>query len=421
MTLSICVSRQWKITAIAAAVWCALPAICLAQSALTLQQAVDEALASRPSLKADAARIAVAEGERLQAGARANPEFQFQNENLRSGQSYSRDVDTMAIVTQPIDVFGRRSQRLAVADRAVALARNDHEVARVSLVVAVTTAYWEAREAQEVSRVLSASVTSFQQVVQYHEAQLRAGTVAEQDVLRVRLERERLSIAAGVAAIDAARKRWALLSTLGRSSTATVELTEPIEAALPSIPAVSDDEVLRASLEVGAAEAAVAEAEAAERLEVVNARPELDAVLGFKRTQLPDTTTGVNTMIAGLRISLPFVDRNRGNRAAAGAEVQRRQQLLNEARANVLGRYHAALEDFNLQRSLISEAANPLREHAVSLATIAQAAFRQGGTDLLRLLDADRARLDAEVEWVHAMADFQQSAATLKFAQGAIR
>ncbi len=421
MTLSNHVCPRWKIMAIWVAVFSTLPAICQGQSTLSLQQAVDEALASRSSLKADAARIAVAEGARAQAGARSNPEFQFQNENLRRGQSYGRDVDTIAIVTQPIDIFGRRSQRVAVADRTVALAESEHEFARVSLIIAVTATYWEAREAQEISRVLTSSVTNFQQVVQYHEAQLRAGTVAEQDVLRVRLEHERLGIVAGVAAIDAARKRWALLSTIGRSAPATVELTEPIDTLLPSVPPLSDADVVAANVEVRAARAAVAEAEAAERLAIVTARPELDGILGYKRTQLPDTTSGVNTMIAGFRISLPLVDRNLGNRAAAGAEVQRRQQMLLETRANVLGRYHAALEDVTLRRALIIETVRPLREHATNLAAIAQAAFRLGGTDLLRLLDADRARLDAEIAWVQAMTDFQQSAAALRFAQGVIR
>lgn len=67
-----------------------------AQEALSLQQAVDRALASRPSLKAEAERVSVAEGLRQQAAALPNPEFQFQNENLRPGQTYSRDVDALA-------------------------------------------------------------------------------------------------------------------------------------------------------------------------------------------------------------------------------------------------------------------------------------------------------------------------------------
>ena len=90
-----------------------------AQQALSLREAVDKALASRPSLKAEAERVGVAEGMRQQAGALPNPEFQFQNENLRPGQTYSRDVDTLAYVVQPLDVLGKRGRRVDAAQQTV--------------------------------------------------------------------------------------------------------------------------------------------------------------------------------------------------------------------------------------------------------------------------------------------------------------
>src|SRR5438445_9354345 len=89
----------------------ATPSVCLAQARLSLQDAVDTALQSRALLKAEAERVRVAQGRKHQAGLQPNPEFQFGNENLRPGQTYSRDVDTLAYVTWPIDVLGKRGQR----------------------------------------------------------------------------------------------------------------------------------------------------------------------------------------------------------------------------------------------------------------------------------------------------------------------
>src|SRR5438874_12324596 len=97
----------------------AAPAVCDAQSRLTLQEAVDTALRSRALLKAEAERVAAAEGRKRQAGLFPNPEFQFGNENLRPGQSYTRDVDTPAYVTWPLDGLGKRGQRLTVAQQMV--------------------------------------------------------------------------------------------------------------------------------------------------------------------------------------------------------------------------------------------------------------------------------------------------------------
>lgn len=103
---------------------------CRAQAPLSLQEAIDKALVARASLKAEAERVSIAEGVRRQAGLLPNPEFQFQNENLRPGQIYGRDVDTLAMINQPLDVLGKRRQRMALAGEGVLRAQAETELAR---------------------------------------------------------------------------------------------------------------------------------------------------------------------------------------------------------------------------------------------------------------------------------------------------
>src|SRR5437016_280214 len=100
---------------------------CWGQAKLSLEEAIIEALQSRASLKAESERISTAEGLRKQAGLMPNPEFQFQNENLRPGQTYGRDVDTLALINQPLDVLGKRKQRIALAVEGVGRARVEYE------------------------------------------------------------------------------------------------------------------------------------------------------------------------------------------------------------------------------------------------------------------------------------------------------
>src|SRR5690349_7040650 len=103
---------------------------CRAQSRLSLQDAIDKALASRASLKAEAEEVSAAQGLEKQAGLFANPMFQFENQNLRPGQTYSRDVDTYAYLTQPLDVLGKRKQRIASAQQEVNFTAAQYELAR---------------------------------------------------------------------------------------------------------------------------------------------------------------------------------------------------------------------------------------------------------------------------------------------------
>src|ERR1700722_1875416 len=144
---------------------------CWAQARLSLQEAVHRALQSRASLKAEAERWTVAEGLKKQAGLFPNPEFQFQNENLRPGQTYGRDVDTLAMINQPLDVLGKRRQRIALAGDGVSRTQAEYELTRWQIAQSVKLAYWAARGAQEVREVLKSTVENFQKIIDYHAAQ----------------------------------------------------------------------------------------------------------------------------------------------------------------------------------------------------------------------------------------------------------
>ena len=394
------------------------PWLCCGQTTLSLDEAVRQALESRPLIKAEAERITAAEALKAQARLRPNPEFQFQNENLRPGQTYGRDVDTLAIFSQPLDILGKRKQRIFTAAQAAGTAQAEYRLSRWQVTQGVKQAYWAARGAQAIHNVYLTMIGNFQKIIDYTAAQLSVGNIAEQDLLRVRLEGERLKISADLAAMDVNRARVELLRQMGRKDLSeTVTLTEPLSPGRP-VMQVSLDEVLAQRMDVRLARASLSQAEANARLQDVLARPDLNVIYGYKHTQLPDTLNGVNTAVAGLGITLPVADRNQGNRAAAAAEVRRQQQLLTEAQEQARADYTAALQDYDARRTEVTNTLTPLREHAASFVDIAAAAYREGGTGLLRLLDAERARLDADLSWTRGLIEYQLSIVRLEGAEG---
>ena len=393
---------------------------CWAQRQLSLAEAVGQALQSRASLKAENERVIAAEGLRRQAAAIPNPEFQFQNENLRPGQTYTRDVDTLAMINQPLDILGKRKGRIALADQAIARTEAEYGLARWQVVQRVKLAYWTALGSQEIQKVLQTTLSNFQKIVDYHAAQLSVGAIAEQDLLRVRLEAERLKISADLALIEVNRSRMQLLKEMGATDFPNLTLTESLAPSSDLVP-LGLEQVFAQRSEVKVARTALEQAEANARLQDVSARPDLNVTYGYKRTQLPDTTTGVNTAIIAVRITLPTTDKNQGNRIAAAAEVRRRCELLAAVQTDIRAEYEDALQEYQSRRFEFLDALQPLREHAASIASIAAAAYAEGGTDLLRLLDAERARLEAELAWTQGMVEYRQSIVKLEAAEGVDR
>jgi outer membrane protein TolC len=321
-------------------------------------------------------------------------------------------------LTQPLDILGKRKQRMAIADTEMRSSREGYELARRQVAQAVALTYWAARGAQERRDILKATADNFQSIVDYHSAQLSVGAISEQDFLRARLEYERLRIAANVAVVEAVRARVQLQREMGRMEFPELTLSEPLETERTLSPA-DNQRVLAQRSEVRVVAVELEKAQARARMEALAVRPDLSISAGLKRTQLPDTgPVGTNTVLAGAQITLPIFDRNQGNRAAADAEIIRQQQLLAAAQSGVLADYYQAMQEYQLRQGEVTETLRPLRQHANEIAEIAQVVYTQGGGDLLRLLDAQRARLDAELAWVQGMVEYQQSIANLEAAEG---
>jgi cobalt-zinc-cadmium efflux system outer membrane protein len=395
-----------------------LAPLATAQTKLGLRDAVNKALSSRPALRAEQERIAAAKGQEEQSHLLANPTFQFENQNLRPGQTYSRDVDTYAFFTQPLDILGKRGHRVDVASHESASAQADYDLLRRDIVDRVKRAYWAARGAQEIRDVMNATVSNFQGVVDYHNAKFSVGAISEQDLTRVRLESERLKIQASLAALDAVHARVALQQEIGQSNFPDIDLTEPFDSNLSPSPPLDLSQVLAQRVEIKSARADLEEARAKAHLQDAAARPDLTLLFGYKRTQLVESATADNTALAGMQVTVPLFDRNQGNRDAALAEVHRQEQLLAEAENDVRASYTGALAEYNLRRSEVQEALTPLREHSQAVSDIAQQAYQRGGLDLLRLLDAERAQLDGQVTWVQEMVQYQLSLVALQSAEG---
>jgi cobalt-zinc-cadmium efflux system outer membrane protein len=115
---------------------------------------------------------------------------------------------------------------------------------------------------------------------------------------------------------------------------------------------------------------------------------------------------------------LPTTDKNQGNRIAAEAEVRSQQQLVAAVEAEVRADYAEAIQEYEMRRAEFMNALQPLREHAAEISKIAAAAYAEGGTDLLRLLDAERARLEAELAWARGMVEYRQNMVRLEAAEG---
>lgn len=392
----------------------AIAAACFGQP-LSIRQAVDKALSSHPLLEVELQRISAAEGLRLQASLRPNPLFIFQVEGLRAhgnpGFRFGHDADTFGYLQQPIETGGKRGRRVDLAKQNLRLAELEKELVTRQIANRVRLAYWTASGAQRIRDLLIENSNNFEKIVEYHRIRVREGAMAEVDLIRVQIEAERLELSANTAALEAERARIRLFESMGQSSFPPVQLSEPLDSANKA-PAYELMEAVMRRAEVRIAQQDVEQARANERLQSATATPDVQALLGYKRS------AGFNTLITGVHVDLPFWSRNQGNIAEARAKVRAAEFALASTKAQVQAEIVAAQADYDIRRRQVSQYLEPLRERARESSRIALAAYQEGGADLLRLLDAERVRIDAEMLYFQTLAEFQQSAVSLEDALG---
>jgi cobalt-zinc-cadmium efflux system outer membrane protein len=171
--------------------------------------------------------------------------------------------------------------------------------------------------------------------------------------------------------------------------------------------------VFQTRYELRVARQLVVEAQARLALQHANAKVDPDVSVGYKRT------VGVDTVYAAVSVPLPFRNRNQGNIISADADVRTAKANLQALQNVILAEVAAAQEEFQLRNNLLSQTLPGLRRDAEETVRIARLAYREGGMDLLRLLDAERSRLDTEVLYFQSLSLFQQSVVNLQTATGA--
>jgi cobalt-zinc-cadmium efflux system outer membrane protein len=389
--------------------------IAQSQQTLSLRGAVSRAMETHPLLAAGAARIAAGEGLVLQAGLRPNPVLTLQAENLRpyGGQNFqpSREIDAFAFLTRPWEMGGKRRRRVEFANANLRRAQLERELLGKQIAGRVRQSYWNAAGAQKIHELLLETAANFQSIIQYHQIRVREGAMAEADLLKVRIEGERIAVAVNAAALEAERASIQLLREMGQVTFPRLRLSEDMDAPLVQ-PLADVERALERRTEVQLARQSREAALSNVRLQEANASPDLGLTAGYKRT------SGFSSIMAGVQIPLRFSDRNQGNIAAAQAEVRMAESELAAASALVRAEVRAAQADVDARRRQLTDVLQGVVERAAESSQIAQAAYREGGADLLGLLDAERVRIDLQTLYYRTLAEYRQSVAALETAMG---
>lgn len=376
----------------------------------TLDEAVAAAGGSAPAADAAQAGIEAARAARNVAGLRPNPQFQSQIENVVGTGPYNgiSQAETTVGLNIPIELGGKRSARIAVADAQANRAALVAAITQADIRLQVTALYIDALAAER--RVFTA-----RDQLRIAENALNASKVRVQAGRASPLEEQRADVARLNAEADAQRaQRLAEAVRINLSRRIGQPVLGPLDAAaLDRLPAATYGPAAIESagtLAMAAADANLAIADAGVRLARSQLVPDVTIGPAVRRLSATNDTAAV----LSLSIPIPLFNNGRAALAEAGAERTRA-----EAQRRMTGLdVEQAITDAQAEADNAATAARNASGRALAAAQeaarIARIGYREGKFGQLELLDAERTLAATRVAAIDALAAYQNAKARLE-------
>ncbi len=388
----------------------------LLSGSLTLDRVIDRFLQRNLSVEASRHRVEVARAEQIAARVRPNPGLTVSAENLKvSGDTpFNRLYEFSATYSQTIELGSKRRLRREVGDLVVSVAEAQLADTLRQRMFDVKRAYYEAVLARYALFAAMENRAGFDELIKFNRVRFEEGAIAEGELLKVTLERVKFDSAFSQATLAQRQAVIRLLELLGETDFSRAEsVAGELNFADVNIDlAMLKQTALENRPDIKAAVLSTNLAERRTDLERARNSMDITPFAGVKRVGVD------NTVLFGVTIPLRINDRNQAGIARAAAEQKVVQAELAIVRNRALAEVEAAYRAYESARELAVTFQRELIRQSDESYTIALAAYQEGATELLPLLEAQRTRAEIRQQYYRTLFDYETSLLMLERAVG---
>ena len=390
----------------------ARPAKVEPQGDLSLTKALALALLHNPQLEAYGWQLRGSEAAILQSHLRPNPMVGLKVENFGGTAPLNRFEGSMTTlrISQAIELGGKRMRRTHLAEKERVRSAWDYERERLRVIGEVGRRFVEVLADQEdlkLARQAAKLATDLYDIVKDRYAQgVSAGVELDRALVQVSVRS--IEVEQQAQGLKASKQRLAATWGSGsvRFGACVGELTEVQR--LPSreglIAQLKDNpDIARWSAEIALREAAV-------DLSRARAIPNLTVGGGLRRFNATDE----NAYVFELGLPLPLTDRNQGRRRQARYELERAKALKRDAETTVYSRLGELYYGLSAHHHAVTTLRDQTLRAARSAFDTAHKAYREGVTDYINVLDAERTLIDTQYQHVASLSEYHQTIIALE-------
>jgi outer membrane protein, heavy metal efflux system len=388
---------------------------------ISLDQAIDLALAHNHNLKAARTLISQNRAQEITASLRPNPTLgwdglffpafspsNFSGDNLSNTQQFDMGL------TYLFERGEKRRHRVDAARDATAVAQYQFSDSERGLIFNVAQQFIAAQLAQSVLDFATKDLESFRQTVSISEAQYKAGDISEGDLLKMKLQLLQFETDVTGAQVSKVQALNNLRQLLGYDA---VPADYEVEGELTYQPlSVNLDDLrsraLKSRPDLVAAQLGVKAAQS--QMALAQANGKVDLTAGVSYSHVADQSS----LSAIFSLPLPLFDRNQGEKARTNYALTQSQETADAATETVLTDVRNSYETSASNQKIVQLYLSGYLKQAQDSRDISEYAYKRGAVGLLDYLDAERSYRSTQLSYRQALATYLVSIEQLKQAVG---
>jgi cobalt-zinc-cadmium efflux system outer membrane protein len=392
-----------------------------APTTVTLEQAVDLALAHNHSIIATRTLIYQNQAQEITANLRPNPTLgvdaqfipifdpdNFSSDNLNQTQQFDIGLSYL------FERGKKRQRRLQAARDQTAVTKAQVADAERTLIFNVGQQFVTVLLAESTLRFAEQDLKSFQQTVDIAQAQLNGGAISEGDYLKIKLQMLQFQTDVSSARLARVQALVSLRELLGYDAVpASYDVVgdlayQPLNAKVEDLQA----RALRQRPDYQAAELGITAAQSQILLAKANAKVDVNGTFDFTHV------SGEYTASVFANWALPIFNRNQGEIARTQYALTQSQEMQLSASDTVLSDVSNAYEAVRSNEEVLQLYTSEYLKNAKDSRDISEYAYKRGAASLLDFLDAERTYRATELAYRQALGSYMAAIEQLKQAVG---
>ncbi|QDV72104.1 Cobalt-zinc-cadmium resistance protein CzcC precursor [Planctomycetes bacterium K2D] len=355
------------------------------------------ALAHNPAIKELTATTQKAAGYRAQVTARPNPRVGYQGQQLADEGTDQH----LAFVEQEIVTGGKLQLNHRVLNATVCAQLQELEAQRLRVTTDIRIRFYEALAIQRQLQLIDDFSIVAEKGYTLAEQRKKAGEGSQIDTLQARIQKSEVGLSRRQATARLAATWREIAALAGQPNMAQAPLAGALPTETPSMEWNSlANTVVATSPEYAAARARVARARAAVERQLAQQTPNLAVQMGAG----VDNGTDSGMLNVQVGVPIPLYNKNRGNIAAARAEVCRAIFEAERIENDVKARLAVVSQEYETAAAAIEQYVSEILPSASSSMELAEKAYQAGEADFVQILIARKTFYDSNVQYINAQA-----------------